>query len=69
MPSAIGSLNGTPISTTSAAEAIARRLARNPAWSGNPAVMKPTTAGRPSVAAARIAALIVSRGALITASP
>ena len=61
-PSAIGSLNGTPISTTSASLEIARRLSAKPARSGKPAVMKPTSAGRPLAAAALIAALMLSRG-------
>ena len=38
-PSAIGSVNGTPISTTSAAAAIARRCSRNFSRRGKPAVM------------------------------
>src|SRR5690606_8128731 len=58
-PSAIGSENGTPISTASATSAIVRRSSRNRRGSGYPAVMNATSAG-PSLDS--IARRIRSRG-------
>src|SRR5690349_19313151 len=60
MPSAMGSENGTPISTTSAALPIWVRCSRNFARLGYPAVMKATMAVLPG--AAEMAALILSLG-------
>src|SRR5580692_271089 len=55
-PSAIGSENGTPISTTSQTDATSARLRLKSARVGNPAVRNPTRAGRPCATAAPIAA-------------
>src|SRR5580658_5180805 len=61
-PSAMGSVNGTPISTTSQTDATAARLSANWRRVGNPAVRNPTSAGRPWAAAAFIAVDMLSRG-------
>src|SRR5579862_2415778 len=63
-PSAIGSENGTPISTTSQTDATSARLRLKPARVGNPAVRNPTSAGRPCAAAAPMAAEMRSRAAM-----
>src|ERR1700677_282535 len=63
-PSAIGSENGTPISTTSQTEATSRRFRLKSASVGNPAVRKPTSAGRPCETAAPIAAEMRSRAGM-----
>src|SRR5712671_1999862 len=61
----MGSLNGTPISITSATDATACRLLANASLVGNPAVRYATSAGLPLLRALRSAVLIVSRGVII----
>src|ERR1700761_9402584 len=63
-PSAIGSENGTPISTTSQTDATSARFRVKSARVGNPAVRNPTSAGLPRATAASIAADMRSRAAM-----
>src|ERR1700722_18622430 len=63
-PSAIGSENGTPISTTSQTDATSARFRLKSSRAGNPAVRNPTSAGRPCATAASIAAEMRSRAAM-----
>src|ERR1700722_15602689 len=63
-PSAMGSEKGTPISTTSQADATSARLRVKFSRLGNPAVRNPTSAGRPCDTAVPIAAEMPSRAAM-----